>query len=355
MLRYKLTFYASKKLWEFMHRVFIGRFMMFSAVYAAICLVLAWTIHPNGFDFVIGMSSASQDHWKRLWRFMPEICVGVLIFLAVSRFYLNKDRLTDFLFAFAGCAMFMWGFSLFKSTMPFIVPFWADPLFKDIDALLHFGYQPWQLVEPLRAPIGTEMLDYIYMKFWAWPALVGPLLLVIFDQSRERVARYLLLFVFCWIGLGSVLAMIFMSAGPVYYDRMLGTQEFSGLMAILEAPEQKASLMGIVRDWLWAVNFEGHTGLSSGISAFPSVHVGIATVTCLYLCERSRYLAPIGIGFLAFILLGSVLSGLHYAVDGYASLVLVIAAWAILRKKAAVFAMARQDDPDPGFETSEAA
>lgn len=328
-----------------MHRIFIGRFMIFSAVYAVSCFALAYFVHPKGLDFIIGMTSASQDHWKRLWRLMPEISMAIIALLAVSRFYLSKDRLTDFLFAFAGCALFMWGFSLFKSTMPHIVPFWADPLFKDIDALLHFGYQPWELVEPLRAVIGPDLVDYIYMKFWAWPAIVGPLLLVVFDKNPERVARYLLLFLVCWIILGNVLAMSFMSAGPVFYDRIYGTDAFAGLMAVLETPEQKASLMGIVRDWLWAVNFEGHEGLSSGISAFPSVHVGIATLTCLYLCERSKFLAPVGIGFLLFILLGSVLSGLHYAVDGYASIVVVLAAWAILRRKAVFFATARQDAP----------
>jgi len=94
--------------------------------------------------------------------------------------------------------------------------------------------------------------------------------------------------------------------------------------------------MGIVREWLWVVKDPEYQGVSSGISAFPSVHVGVASLTCFYLCERSRYLAPLGALFLALILLGSVLSGLHYAVDGYASFIVVALAWGLTRQKTQV-------------------
>ena len=60
-----------------------------------------------------------------------------------------------------------------------------------------------------------------------------------------------------------------------------------------------------------------------GISAFPSMHAAMATLWAGYLVERSRWLAPIGLGFLAVILYLSVYTGWHYAVDGIASIAVV--------------------------------
>jgi len=172
---------------------------------------------------------------------------------------------------------------------------------------------------------------FVYSRAYR-PAVVGPLMLVIFDRDPERVSRYLMLFLFTWIFLGNVLALAFLSVGPVYHDRLLEADTFAALNAVLNSPEERASLMGIVREWLWVVKDPEYQGVSSGISAFPSVHVGVATLSCFYLCERSRYLAPLGILFLVLILLGSVLSGLHYAVDGYASFLVVSLAWFFTRQ-----------------------
>ena len=283
------------------------------------------------------MIYASEGHWINLWVYMPYICVAVLAAFLVTRALFDRDKMGDMGLAFLGCVLFMWGFSMFKSTMPHIVPFWADPMFARLDRALHFGHDPWALIDGLRAPLGTGIVDYIYLKLWAWPAIVGPMLLVVFDPDRLRVARFLMLFLITWIVLGNLLALTFMSAGPVYYDRLLGAETFTALTAVLSSPAEQSSLMGIMREWLWAVNGEGYEGLSSGISAFPSLHVGVAALTCLYLCERSWFLAPFGVFFLGFILLGSVLSGLHYAVDGYASILVVLTAWALSRRHIALF------------------
>ncbi len=326
-----------------MHRTTVKQFMVISFAYAAFSAGLTYFVHPKGAGFMMSMVNTSEGHWVNLWRYMPFICLAVLAAFVLTRAFLDREKMTDMGLAFLGCVLFMWGFSMFKSTMPYVVPYWADPMFMEIDRALHLGHDPWSLIEGLRAPLGTEIVDYIYLKLWAWPAIVGPMFLVVFDGDRARVARFFTLFLFTWIFLGNVLAMTFMSAGPVFYDRLLGTDEFPALMAVLASPSETSSLMGIMREWLWVVNMEGYEGVSSGISAFPSLHVGVATLACLYLWERSRLLAPIGLGFLGFILLGSVLSGLHYAVDGYVSIVVVVLAWAVLRRKSAGIAATASD------------
>jgi len=315
-----------------MHRAPVKQFLVLSLIYAIFAGTTTLFVHPQGSWFMLAMIDTSEGHFLNLWKYMPLICIGLVIAGVVTRALFDAQKIKDALLALLGCILFMWGFSMFKSTMPHIIPFWADPMLASLDRALHFGNDPWTLVDGLRVPMGTEIVDYIYLKFWAWPGVMGPILLVIFDNNPDRVRRYLMLFLFTWIFLGNLLAMLFMSAGPVFYDRMLGTDEFAALTAVLQTEAERTSIMGIMREWLWAVNQTGFEGVSSGISAFPSLHVGIAALACVYLCERSRYLIPVGVGFLGFILMGSVLSGLHYALDGYVSIAVVLAAWAVSRR-----------------------
>ncbi len=93
-------------------------------------------------------------------------------------------------------------------------------------------------------------------------------------------------------------------------------------------------MIGDIQSYLWT-SYEARALLfGSGISAFPSVHLGIATLTALYLFERQRYLLLPGIAFVAVILFLSVYSGYHYAIDGYFSIVAVIGLWLGLRRRA---------------------
>jgi membrane-associated phospholipid phosphatase len=76
--------------------------------------------------------------------------------------------------------------------------------------------------------------------------------------------------------------------------------------------------------------WNGYTGASSGsigISAFPSLHVATAVLFALY---ASRRWGRIGLALWAFaatILVGSVVLGWHYAVDGYAGALLSVLIW----------------------------
>ena len=150
--------------------------------------------------------------------------------------------------------------------------------------------------------------------------------------------RFAILHVVCWVGLGNVLALAFSSVGPVFYDRLLDTDRFAELLLALKTSGIEASRIGAIQANLWTLYIEEGQAVGSGISAFPSVHVGVATVFALYLMERSKWLAPIAILFLAMILFFSVYLGYHYALDGYASIIVIVAAWALLRRRNVAFA-----------------
>lgn len=78
---------------------------------------------------------------------------------------------------------------------------------------------------------------------------------------------------------------------------------------------------------LWQ-NYESSTvGLGSGISAMPSLHVALTTLSALLLSRLSRTAGVLAWAYLALILVGSVHLGWHYAIDGYASIIAVGLIW----------------------------
>jgi len=154
-----------------------------------------------------------------------------------------------------------------------------------------------------------------------------PMLLVLADQDSARRYRFLMLYLFIWVVLGNLLALAGMSASPIYHDRLTGLEYFAGLDEALAASGIGASWVGLMQDHLWSV-FEGGTLFAgSGISEFPSVHVGFATLLALYLFERLPRLAPIWIALVLTFQVLSVHLGWHYAIDGYVSIAVVAAVW----------------------------
>lgn len=235
-------------------------------------------------------------------------------------------------YAAFGTVLLQTGFSFLKSTLPMIVPFYADPWLAEFDRWLHGGHDPWLLAHQWARNLPMERIVPAYIWLWAVPAIALVLIIAVTDRDRERSARFVALYLACWLVLGNLFALMGSSAGPVYYDALLGGDRFEGLREVLATSGVTGSRLGMAQGFLWQAYAERNMALGSGISAFPSVHVGIATVTALYLAERSRWLMPPGVAFLATILFLSVYTGYHYAVDGYFSLLFIAGLWLALRR-----------------------
>jgi hypothetical protein len=245
----------------------------------------------------------------------------------------------------AGCLIFSAAFTLVKTSIPSILPFYADPFFADLDRALHGGIDPWVWTHQWAGSINVDAVATLYFIIWGFPAAFFPLILALSDSDDARKKRFLILHCFVWIGLGNVIALGGSSVGPVYYDRLLGTDRFSDLSLALQGTSAVAgSHIGLVQDELWRVYSEHGQVIGSGISAFPSVHNGVATLATLYLIERSRWLAPVGLIFSAAILFASIYVGWHYALDGYFSILAVTLVWYLqrvwtgMRQRSAAFA-----------------
>jgi PAP2 superfamily len=241
---------------------------------------------------------------------------------------LTVERLAMVLPVFLLLPVMMSTFTYFKFLIPFLQPFEFDARFAQWDRILHFGYEPWELLQPIFGyPMASAVVNFIY-HLWLF-VMFSVLLWQTFSLSRPRLRmRYFISFVLMWILLGNVAATLLSSAGPVYYGRITGLADpFAPLMAYLHQASQTAWLPALdVQDMLWRAYADQDLGIGSGISAMPSMHVAISVSFVFLGFAVRRWLGVLFSIFAAAILIGSVHLGWHYAIDGY---VAIVGAWVI--------------------------
>jgi PAP2 superfamily len=227
--------------------------------------------------------------------------------------------------------LMMAAYSTVKTMLPFGRGFPYEEVVAAADAFIHSG-DPWHFLHRLvdADSVGVT-IDFLYAKGWMlyWIAL-GFWICVSGRASPVRT-RYVVSLVVTWGLLGNVVAGLAKSAGPIFYERVTGDgQRFGELSMILDTLAAHGAFAKNLSDYLWAFYQERSVGVGSGISAFPSMHVAIATLNAFFIREALGRLATfLAWSYLAFILFASVYLGWHYAVDGYASIVLVtIIYWA---------------------------
>lgn len=212
---------------------------------------------------------------------------------------------------FAQMAVLGW----LKVTLPYANGFWADAMLARIDAALFLGTDPWRLTH---AVLGwaSPLIDRAYLT-WAPLNLVMMLALVLWKASPKR-DRCLLAW-FLIIGLSAIFQYSLPSAGPVLYEAAGHGSRFK------ELPIQP--WVESTRHYLWAGYLNPDERVGAGISAMPSVHVGIACWVALTVRSMIPRLQWLGWLFVAVILIGSVHLGWHYAVDGIAAALIVATSW----------------------------
>ena len=220
-------------------------------------------------------------------------------------------------------------FTSFKNAIPNIHPFAYDVGLMELDRLLHFGVDPWRLLQPLLGhPLVTSTLSYFY-NFW-FPLMYLVLYWQIFSLGNPRLRlQYLLSFAVIWTLAGNLLALVLSSAGPCFYDLVTGTTgPYGELLSYLQqANEQYRNWSLEAQSYLWQVYLAGNVEIGGGISAMPSLHVAVAVLQALLGWQASRKLGLL-LGAYAFVIvLASVHLGWHYAVDGYFSIALAAAVW----------------------------
>ncbi|ODN69662.1 phosphatase PAP2 family protein [Methylobrevis pamukkalensis] len=241
----------------------------------------------------------------------------------------------------AGCllmaAMAVWQgtFTTVKSALVTAVGgFPADRFFADLEAAL-FGVDPWRLLHGPSA--GSEgmlrLAELNYGILWS-VAMMAMLYFVATSPRADGLRlRYFASFILTWFLLGNVFAAAGMSAGPVYFGAVTGdTARFAELVATLSATSDLPFSAANLQAYLWQAHVGGQGGFGTGISAFPSLHVGVMTLNALFLRELDRRLGLAAFAYAGLIWVSSVYLGWHYVVDGAFSVAVVLALHPLLRR-----------------------
>jgi len=131
--------------------------------------------------------------------------------------------------------------------------------------------------------------------------------------------------------IGNFMATILSSAGPCYYEKVTRYTEnnpFRPLMEKLHTINNDIPLVAVeLQGNLWKNYVKKRRVFGNYISAMPSVHVAFAALFALTLSAINIYLGIVGWAYWLVILIGSVILGWHYALDGYFATLITIALW----------------------------
>ncbi|BCG97028.1 phosphatase PAP2 family protein [Mesorhizobium sp. 131-2-1] len=223
--------------------------------------------------------------------------------------------------------MFLLGaaaFSTLKHVTPVYVPFFADPFLAKFDAAIHFG-DPWKVAHAVFPQPLEPALFVLYGPVW-FVQMVGIVLAAAFTKDHALRARYLFSFILVAIVLGSLVRIIGSSAGPIFFQRIAGSDRFADLMSVLGTTDSGKGMIA-TSDYLYTSYAQDRTVFGTGIAAMPSLHVAVALLNAQFLSRFGRTLRYWGYFYFSAIMFGSVYFGWHYAVDGYLAIVVTIILW----------------------------
>lgn len=244
---------------------------------------------------------------------------------------LDSDRLIKGTLAMLAILFFFNAFSHFKNHITTIQPFAWDVQFSELDRILHFGRLPHEWLMPaLGTPMVTSFLNVAY-NLWFFP-IYFLLFMASFDtRSRAQSTAFLLAMVLCFGVGGNLLATVFSSAGPVYFQEMGFGADYFPLMNTLYQFDKTAPIWALsVQDNLLNAYYNG--GPVRGISAMPSMHVAGSVVMMFYAFTWRRWAGWLMAAYAVIIMLGSVQLAWHYAIDGYFGALVALGCWWLARK-----------------------
>lgn len=211
-----------------------------------------------------------------------------------------------------------------KVQVPFLNPRLHDAGLARLDSALHFGLNPGPFALALFPwPLVWRAIDGYYAAFV--PLTVAGLAWFATTPSLQARARFAAGFAYLWIG-GAWLYVAIPSLGPCY---VFPADYAAAIASMPLQAEVQRLLIGHYRMLLTAAARHETIRIVPlfGIGAMPSLHVAAQAFLALFAWKRSR---PVFFIFSAATVLtfyGSLVTGWHYAVDGYAGVLLALLAW----------------------------
>jgi PAP2 superfamily len=217
-----------------------------------------------------------------------------------------------------------YAYSWLKVSVPLLRRTLLDPALWSLDRTLHLGVSPSVFVVELVR--GTPLAGWLDLWYGFWVTSVLAALAYVFLSERVAERRnFAFACAFLWLG-GVWVYLALPALGPCFAS----PDVFAGILG--EMPHTAFTQSVLWQNYLRML--AGRDGTLRqfnpylGVAAFPSLHVGAHWLFALWARRHERRLflplaAATGVTFLA-----SVASGWHYAVDGYAGMLL---AWLAVR------------------------
>ena len=208
-----------------------------------------------------------------------------------------------------------------KAALPALHPFAFDLTLERLDHALH-GRSPWRYLAWLTSPAPLRLMDAFYAAWYASFFVV----VVAWGWAKPspRRRRFVTAMTLTWV-VGSLIAILVPSAGPIYYTRVTGLHDhYVELLARLQAVPLAANRLHAL---LWDTYIHPSPSFAKGIAAFPSLHVAMPALYAISTPPRWRGIRWFWIALTVVTLAGSIVLAWHYAVDGYAGILLAACCW----------------------------
>lgn len=274
----------------------------------------------------------------RAWRPDGKAPPPARVVIQLLRFHWQRDYMLGLVWPPALLVLLMASFNTFKQVIMPNAGFKYDVAFAKLDRLLFLGADAWQATHALMpSPWATYFLDKVYHA-WFLPMVLGVIICSFVHGSFRLRTQYLFCYIFVWIGIGSIFSYVLSAAGPCFYNNFVGqsasfakiSETLSAQQAVVNASLPDAAFVALhYQDTLLRVFGQRELVIGGGISAMPSVHIGLSVLFACAAFQMGRLWGWLMAAYAVLIWLGSIHLGWHYAIDGILAAPLTIFAWRV--------------------------
>jgi len=266
----------------------VGALLVYGIVWDTGALAVGFALSRRGAD---GAGAADGKRWWMLWRRRGFFSLGPWPFtlsLTGGFFVLGTSNITQI------------SLKLLESTTS-----WRDDVLWDLEEPLLL----W--VTSLEIPVSAW--DLLYHNAWTIEAAVLFSLMVL-SRSRVTVLRFFISFMLLYYS-GRMLGLLNPVMGPAFYR----PEHFAYLQGSTTAQlmELIHQLMSAGPGGTWRSGI-----LLGGVSAMPSLHVGMVSLTAYWLGRSVPWTLYLAVPWVLMVWMSTVALGWHYALDGLGGIAL---------------------------------